>query len=137
MKNTSVDLRNRTLGLIGIAIILVGMYLPWVKVSPSHSGGVIDIHLSGMETGFAAFDLLLLVPAAILFIGFILNRKPRAIWLIDFSAGIFYLLLPVYWQSSIIMPPFVLDLGAYVTAAGGILLVFLGAFNLVRSDIQS
>lgn len=134
MKNISKYMHSQALELAEVLIILVGMYLPWVRVSPSHSGGVIDIHLSGMETGIAAFDLLILVPAVTLVLSFILVYKHKLHWLIAFSAGIFYLLLPVYWESSIIMPPFVLDIGAYVTATGGLLLMFQGIFNLIASD---
>ena len=63
MNSRTVSLLSRGLATVGVVLVGVGLYLPWVRVKPTHDGPVITIWLLGMETGLTTTDAVVLVPA--------------------------------------------------------------------------
>lgn len=121
--------------LIGVLLATIGLYLPWVKVSPAHEGRTIDIFLPGMEAGFTAMEAGLLLPGLLALLLTVRGRQSQFDTVILFCVGLLYIVLPFYHAETVLIAPFTSAVGAYVTGLGGLFLVTGSAvYRLTPSD---
>lgn len=125
---------ERGLVISGIILAGLGLYFPWVIVPSSHEGPVISIGLPGMDAGITSGDVILLLPGLVVLLFAVRGNLGRPSGLLTFVAGLGYLCLPFYWNSVVLMDPFVLGIGAYVTGFGGFLVASAGVIRLLRND---
>lgn len=122
---------ERVLVISGLIVAGLGLYFPWVIVPRSHEGSVISIGLPGMETGITSGDVILLLPGLVVFLFALRGESGRPSGLLTFVVGLGYLCLPVYWNSVVLMGPFILGIGAFVTGFGGVLVASAGVTRLL------
>ena len=119
--------------IIGTLSAAVGLYLPWVKPR-NPENPVISILIAGMETGYTLIDGVLLVPG--LFVLFFAGQQTlsRRAALSTFCIGEIYIFALIYHAKVLMRPPFVQDIGAFVTGFGGLLLIGAGAARLLDQE---
>ena len=111
--------------IIGSLSAAIGSYLPWAKPR-SPENPVISVFVTGMETGYTLTDGVLLVPGLfVLFFAWQQALSRRAA-LATFCIGELYVFALIYHATALLRPPFVQDIGAFVTAFGGTLLIGAG-----------
>lgn len=124
------------MAVVGAALITIGGYLPWLRHNPDHEG--VGIVLTPqLRTGFEGFDLVLLVPAALL-MGFLAVRGPTKWWVRATAVvGVVAVLLPAVAAVDSLVetnPYFVPDLGLAVTTLGGVLLLVASGYDRCSAD---
>lgn len=137
----------------------LGVWLPWLIIKPGHTGPVPQIYLSGMETGIAGQDYLILGVAMIgLSTALTLStyyRRKRLGRLVRGITGLVIALVTLLWVAGTtelnalwwfigtndpetgILEAYVLSAGVYLTLLGGILLLIAGASELTHGHGQN
>jgi hypothetical protein len=122
---------ERGLVLTGVSLVSLGMYLPWVRVKPSHEGPINSIGLPGMETGITGLDAGLLSLGLIALVLVVRKNLSRYSSVFIIVAGLFYLCLPLFHALVILIPPFISNVGTFITGLGGVLMTIAGTIHLL------
>ncbi|SFR68535.1 hypothetical protein [Halogeometricum limi] len=126
----------RGLAAVGTLLVVVGCYLPWQVVPPSHTGPVTAILVPGMETGFNGFDSLL-VGASAVATGLLFARSGRS----GRISGLFATLVGVgiaafafQYSTDSVASARVVAIGLPLTGVGGGLLATAGVVAVLAAD---
>ncbi|AHZ23768.1 hypothetical protein E6P09_13145 [Haloferax mediterranei ATCC 33500] len=110
-------------------VVVAGVLLPWVRVSPAHEGPVISIYHSGMGSGLELPHGLVLVPTVLLLsalslAGYRYRRGELVVGAVGALAVGWFI---QSWQGTFIAGP-----GTWVTLAGCLFLTAVAAIGLYR-----
>lgn len=117
-------------------VIVLGTYLPWIKINPNLQSGaqVPAIQYYGMGTGFESFDIaIIFLTISVIIFRAISSRERFNILLTILLGGCIVVICMLYlWMSTLVgwNEDFVPSAGWYLTAIGGILLASLGGIEL-------
>lgn len=125
--------------IVGLAltIVVVGTWLPWVRVNPDRTGEPIpDILLPHMHTGFEWGSGLVLIPLVILLALAFLWSRPIQRYLLLLSGGLWAVTIPLQYIRELSLvgfqSTFVPSIGWYLTVAGGVLIALVGGVTAFR-----
>lgn len=123
---------------LGIVLIVVGLYFPWAKINPRHTGPVIDLHVPMTDFGLAIIEFVILVPSIFSLItihqtSHITGVLRNGAYIFTFLTGLFYLLLPMYYLIDI-HDPYVAAAGTYMVSIGGLIFTLCATAQLLNPN---
>ncbi len=121
----------------GLTMIVIGTWLPWIRVNPNLAGEPIpDILLPHMHIGFEWGSGLVIIPLALLLSLALFWSRPVQRQLLIIGAGMWALIMPLNYLRELSLvgfqSTFVPWIGWYLTVAGGLLLLVGGGTALWR-----
>ena len=118
----------------GLGAVIIGSYLPWLRVNPRAGPSVPSILLPGMRMGFEAIHIAIALPAILTVLVIALDVTNRVFALAAFVTGIVAILLPMLTLGLSISrfgTTFHPALGWVVTVFGGVIMTIVAISSLL------
>lgn len=122
---------SRHIFVVGVLLIVIGFYLPWFSVAPTHDGVVPDVLLFNMNAGITPSVLPWLIPLPYLAIVIWADNDGRVSALLASITGVGYAWFPHHQVGvlGLVGDVFVPASGVYVTSIGGGIVLLAGILH--------
>lgn len=114
---------------VGIALIVIGGYLPWLKNNPDFTGNALVL-MPELTIGFSRFDLVFIIPIVVVLLVIVFQGFSKTAGVILLLCGAVVTTIPLLLAVSVIVetnPVYVPTLGAILSISGGMCFIAIGA----------